>query len=33
MGKDLEFAKGKDMERYNNILTQLKESYRQCGEV
>ncbi|KAF8011620.1 hypothetical protein BT93_J2030 [Corymbia citriodora subsp. variegata] len=31
MGKDLEFARGKDMERYNNILAQLNESYRQCG--
>ncbi|XP_010034821.2 dentin sialophosphoprotein [Eucalyptus grandis] len=32
MEKDLEFARGKDMERYNNILAQLKESYRRCGE-
>ncbi|KAI3416639.1 Occludin_ELL domain-containing protein [Psidium guajava] len=31
MGKDLEFARGRDIERYNNILTQLKESYRKCG--
>lgn len=33
MGKDLEFAKGRDMERYNKILQQLKESYRHCGAV
>ncbi|EXB34855.1 hypothetical protein L484_008115 [Morus notabilis] len=31
LGKDLEHAKGRDMERYNNVLEQLKESYRQCG--
>ncbi|KAA8541709.1 hypothetical protein F0562_022861 [Nyssa sinensis] len=31
LGKDLENAKGRDMERYNNILGHLKESYRQCG--
>ncbi|KAG8643335.1 hypothetical protein MANES_11G028800v8 [Manihot esculenta] len=33
MGKDLEFAKGRDMDRYNKILQQLKESYRHCGAV
>ncbi|CAI0392024.1 unnamed protein product [Linum tenue] len=32
-GKDLEFAKGRDMERYHTILAQLKESYHQCGAV
>ncbi|PON96111.1 Occludin domain containing protein [Trema orientale] len=31
LGKDLELAKGRDMEKYYNILEQLKESYRQCG--
>lgn len=31
MGDDLEAAKGRDTERYNNILRQLKDSYRQCG--
>lgn len=31
LGKDLEHAKDRDMERYNNVLEQLKESYRQCG--
>ncbi|OVA08243.1 hypothetical protein BVC80_1101g52 [Macleaya cordata] len=31
LGRDLELAKGRDMERYYNILEQLKESYRQCG--
>ncbi|KAI7735766.1 hypothetical protein M8C21_000528 [Ambrosia artemisiifolia] len=30
-GRDLELAKGKDIERYNKILEQLMESYRQCG--
>lgn len=33
LGKDLEHAKDRDMERYNNVLEQLKESYRQCGTV
>ncbi|KAF3450630.1 hypothetical protein FNV43_RR06719 [Rhamnella rubrinervis] len=32
LGKDLEYANGRDMERYYNILEQLKESYRQCGK-
>ncbi|XP_011008458.1 PREDICTED: dentin sialophosphoprotein isoform X4 [Populus euphratica] len=31
LGKDLESAKGRDMDRYHNILVQLKESYSQCG--
>ncbi|KDP40804.1 hypothetical protein JCGZ_24803 [Jatropha curcas] len=31
LGKDLEFAKGRDMDRYQKILVQLKESYHQCG--
>ncbi|KAJ6416057.1 hypothetical protein OIU84_004788 [Salix udensis] len=31
LGKDLESAKGRDMDRYHNILMQLKESYSQCG--
>jgi hypothetical protein len=33
LGKDLEFAKGRDMERYFDTLGQLKQSYRQCGTV
>lgn len=33
LGKDLDFAKGKDMERYSKLLVQLKDSYRQCGTV
>lgn len=33
LGKDLESAKGRDMDRYHNILMQLKESYSQCGMV
>ncbi|KAJ6704425.1 DENTIN SIALOPHOSPHOPROTEIN-LIKE PROTEIN [Salix viminalis] len=31
LGKDLESAKGRDMDRYHNIVMQLKESYSQCG--
>ncbi|KAJ9179300.1 hypothetical protein P3X46_011108 [Hevea brasiliensis] len=31
LGNDLEFAKGRDMDRYHKILLQLKESYRHCG--
>ncbi|KAI3671623.1 hypothetical protein L1987_87363 [Smallanthus sonchifolius] len=30
-GRDLEVAKGRDIDRYNKILEQLMESYRQCG--
>lgn len=30
-GRDLETAKGRDMNRYYSILGQLQESYRQCG--
>lgn len=33
LAKDLQHAKGRDMERYHNILEQVKESYRQCGKV
>ncbi|CAK7356822.1 unnamed protein product [Dovyalis caffra] len=33
LGKDLESAKGRDMDRYHNILVQLKDSYRQCGKT
>ncbi|GFY97143.1 dentin sialophosphoprotein-like protein [Actinidia rufa] len=33
LGRDLEIANGKDMEKYYSILGQLKESYRQCGTV
>lgn len=33
LGRDLENAKGKDMEKYHSILGQLRESYRQCGTV
>ncbi|XP_076884975.1 uncharacterized protein LOC143534356 isoform X1 [Bidens hawaiensis] len=29
--RDLELAKGRDVERYNKTLEQLMESYRQCG--
>ncbi|KFK39438.1 hypothetical protein AALP_AA3G244900 [Arabis alpina] len=32
LGQNLEFAKGRDMERYNKILEQLKQSYRKDGE-
>lgn len=31
--KDLHSTKGRDMERYNDIKGQLKESYRQCATV
>ncbi|KAK3009334.1 hypothetical protein RJ639_014475 [Escallonia herrerae] len=31
LGKDLELANGRDMDRYYDVLGQLKESYRQCG--
>ncbi|PKI43534.1 hypothetical protein CRG98_036069 [Punica granatum] len=31
MGKELEFAKGRDLERYNKALAQLRDSYRRCG--
>ncbi|KAJ4850041.1 hypothetical protein Tsubulata_037741 [Turnera subulata] len=31
LGTDLDSAKGRDMERYQKTLVQLKESYRQCG--
>ncbi|CAH9076863.1 unnamed protein product [Cuscuta europaea] len=30
-GKELEASKGRDMERYNDVLKQLKDSYHQCG--
>ncbi|KAL8250096.1 hypothetical protein R6Q59_033789 [Mikania micrantha] len=30
-GRDLELAKGRDIERYNKILEQIMESYHQCG--
>ncbi|XP_076953380.1 uncharacterized protein LOC143627444 [Bidens hawaiensis] len=30
-GRDLDLAKGRDTDRYNKILEQLMESYRQCG--
>ncbi|KAI3777882.1 hypothetical protein L1987_47685 [Smallanthus sonchifolius] len=30
-GRDLELAKGRDIDRHNKILEQLMESYRQCG--
>nr|XP_043617530.1 uncharacterized protein LOC122589312 isoform X2 [Erigeron canadensis] len=30
-GRDLELAKGTDDDRYNKVLEQLMESYRQCG--
>ncbi|KAL1197430.1 hypothetical protein V5N11_012012 [Cardamine amara subsp. amara] len=32
LGKDLDFAKGRDMERYNKIVEQIKESYCKYGE-
>ncbi|KAG5036442.1 hypothetical protein AAZX31_07G011300 [Glycine max] len=31
LGNDLELAKGRDMDRYYDIVEQLKESYRRCG--
>ncbi|KAL5755799.1 hypothetical protein ACOSQ2_020545 [Xanthoceras sorbifolium] len=31
LGKDLDFAKGWDVERYCKLLGQLKDSYSQCG--
>ncbi|CBI35979.3 unnamed protein product, partial [Vitis vinifera] len=31
LGKDLEVAKGRDLERYYNILEQLKDTYSQCS--
>lgn len=31
LGKDLDSAKGRDEERYYDILGQLKDSYHQCG--
>ncbi|KAL5757626.1 hypothetical protein ACOSP7_020237 [Xanthoceras sorbifolium] len=31
LGKDLDFAKGRDVERYCKLLGQLKDSYSQCG--
>ncbi|KAI9160673.1 hypothetical protein LWI28_010554 [Acer negundo] len=31
LGNDLEFAKGRDAERYSKLLGQLRDSYRQCG--
>uniref|UniRef100_A0A2P2IKH8 Dentin sialophosphoprotein isoform X1 n=1 Tax=Rhizophora mucronata TaxID=61149 RepID=A0A2P2IKH8_RHIMU len=31
LGKDLESAKGRDMDRYQKILVQLRESYRRCA--
>ncbi|XP_050232307.2 uncharacterized protein LOC126681000 isoform X2 [Mercurialis annua] len=31
LGKDLEFTKGRDIDRHQKILMQLMESYRQCG--
>lgn len=33
LGDDLVYAKGRDMDRYYDILEQLKESYRRCGPV
>ncbi|KAL3004983.1 hypothetical protein AAZX31_08G194100 [Glycine max] len=33
LGNDLEHAKGRDMDRYYDIVEQLKESYRRCGPV
>ncbi|XP_021890222.1 dentin sialophosphoprotein, partial [Carica papaya] len=32
LGQELEYTKGRDMEKYYKILGQLKESYHQCGE-
>jgi hypothetical protein len=33
LGQDLGFAKGRDVERYNKIVEQIKESYCKYGEV
>ncbi|KAG8380063.1 hypothetical protein BUALT_Bualt07G0154500 [Buddleja alternifolia] len=32
LGKDLESYKDRDMKRYNDILGQMRSSFRQCGE-
>ncbi|KAI9109474.1 hypothetical protein K1719_019528 [Acacia pycnantha] len=32
LGEDLENAKGRDMDRYNNIVGQIRECYQRCGE-
>ncbi|KAK4791641.1 hypothetical protein SAY86_032054 [Trapa natans] len=32
MGKELELAKGRDLERYNHIEAQLRDSFRLCGQ-
>ncbi|XP_057793097.1 LOW QUALITY PROTEIN: uncharacterized protein LOC131009701 [Salvia miltiorrhiza] len=32
LGKDLEAYKGRDMKKYNDILEQMRSSFRQCGE-
>lgn len=31
LGKDLEYSKDRDKEKYYKTLDQLKESYHQCG--
>ncbi|KAK7255530.1 hypothetical protein RIF29_28943 [Crotalaria pallida] len=31
LGNDLEYAKGRDMDRYYDIVGQLRESYQRCG--
>ncbi|EOA29747.1 hypothetical protein CARUB_v10012836mg [Capsella rubella] len=33
LGQDLEFAKGRDVERYNKIVEQIQESYCKYGEM
>ncbi|XP_042024377.1 dentin sialophosphoprotein-like isoform X1 [Salvia splendens] len=32
LGKDLEAYKGRDVKKYNDILEQMRSSFRQCGE-
>lgn len=33
LGKDIEVAKGRDMDRYHSLLGHLKDSYHRCGMV
>jgi len=33
LGDDLQQAKGRDMDRYYDLVEQLKESYGRCGPV
>ena len=33
LGKDLEYSKDRDKEKYYKTLEQMQESYHQCGMV